>query len=487
MNPLRIFRVIGELIGRVKQTVTTYLMFRRPWRSTVDRTKADYEFYDKARRGLARGLEISGLLLKPVASKTASWVMGRPVQWKVDNENEQTALNDWFQKYHADIMFAFEEAVALSDYYLVVNPDGSLIAIPPHVVTEIVADDDYGSIIGYRVTQRFDHPEEIGKYMIEINEYYADKRVQIIEFENQKPQTYEFPNPIGRLPIIRLSNNRKSNQVFGEAEGAALVATSKSVLHRYGEVIDAGLDGHMIMGRPTPVASFKDAAAMQKFYDTYIKSETKTLADGTTETVYYFDFDPSQLFTVAGDFKYAQPGAFAGETEKLLSILYWIFLEYVEIPEFVMGTAIQGSRASADTQMPIFVRWIEKKRAQVRSWIIELAEVVSAMQSLLTPGIRAFDASAIKLVWEDLTDDDGKLTLDALRWAFAEGLIDRETALQLAPLDVDDIQSVLKKAKEERDEARDEMEARFERQLADGRGNEDEDEDGQDDQIGKAA
>lgn len=479
------FRLISELIGRVKQTYISYWMSRRPWRSTVDETRADYEFWDKVRRGLSRGLEISGLLLNPVASKTASWVLGRPVMWKADNERLSEALNDWFVDHQSDVMAAYEEAVGLGDFFIVVNPDMSLTTVTPDIVEKIVADDDYGEIIGWRITQRFEHPHELGKWMIEINEYYANQRIQQLEFDNGKLEPAIYPNPTGKIPVIHVPNNRRSNETFGQPEGAGLVATSKSVLHRYGEILDAGLDGNLIQGRPTPVAKFKDTQALDAFRTQFIKSETRDLKDGTTEKVEYFDFDPNQLFMVVGDMVYAQPGAFAGETEKLLSILYWIFLEYIEIPEFVMGTAIQGSRASADTQMRIFVRWIEKKRSQVRGWILELADVVASLVSLTTAGMGAVP-SGIRLVWEDLTDEDGQLTLDALRWAFAEGLLDKETTLQLAPIDIDDIQGVLKKAKKEHDEAREDMEKQFEKALADGRGNENEDADQAPD-VGKAA
>ena len=43
---------------------------------TKDFSTADYRYWDSARRGKARGLEISGLLLKPLASKVAAWVLG---------------------------------------------------------------------------------------------------------------------------------------------------------------------------------------------------------------------------------------------------------------------------------------------------------------------------------------------------------------------------------------------------------------------------
>ena len=69
---------IGELIGgngriRVRQI--------NGYAPTRDMATADYRYWDRARRAKARGLEISGLLLKPLASKAAAWVMGSSLGW----------------------------------------------------------------------------------------------------------------------------------------------------------------------------------------------------------------------------------------------------------------------------------------------------------------------------------------------------------------------------------------------------------------------
>ncbi len=127
-----------------------------------------------------------------------------------------------------------------------------------------------------------------------------------------------------------------------------------------------------------------------------------------------------------------------------------------------MGTAIASSKASAETQMPVFIRWIEAKRGDVSGWLLELAQVVMGYLRATSPN--AGDAD-INLIWEDLSGEDGQLTLEVVRWAYTEGLIDRETALQLAPVKIMNIQEVLDKADSENEDPEQDNENEFQENL----------------------
>lgn len=478
MNPMK-WPVIRELIGRVGNLVLT-TRNRWAYRATKDLTRPDSAFWDKARRGLAVGLEISGLLLKPLASKTAQWVMGKPLQFKQNNPRNQEALNEWWVENHSEILFGYEEGVALGNYYLVVNADLTITAVSDDVVDPIVDEQDYSKVIGWKITQRFQHPTEVGRYMVEINEYTDKERVRRVQFETGPEQVERYPNLIGICPVIHIANNRASNDMYGQPEGAALVTNQKSLLHRYGEILDAALDGNIKQGRSTPTIEFKDAQAVRQFMDIYGKTEVDP---ETGERSTYVEFDADKLMAVAGQFSYQSPAAFAAETEKLLGVLYWMFLEHTEMPEFVMGTAITGSKASAETQMPIFIRWIMKKRGQVSGWVLQLAEVVNALQALTMPGVTREKPS---LMWDELTTEDGELTQKYVEWAYSEGLIDKKTALMLAPKKIEDVDAVLAKAAKERDNEGEEQDREFSRAL---RSNQDagDDETNSDDDIELAA
>jgi adenylate cyclase len=75
-------------------------------------------------------------------------------------------------------------------------------------------------------------------------------------------------------------------------------------------------------------------------------------------------------------------------------------------------------------------------------------------------------ARAPVIQWSKLSQDD-KLTLEAISWAFTEGLLDERTALLLAPIEVADIDTVLDLARKERAERMTEVAALLPQDLND--------------------
>lgn len=437
--------IISELIGRTRTVFRTIY----PWSNQVarDLTQVDYRFYDKARRGTAEGLEISGLLLKPVHSKIASWVMGRAPTIETGTPAGDE-LSRWVRLNLADILRGYEDSIALGDAYLVVNPDLSLTVLPPHVVERVADANNFSITVGWRITERWDHPTNPGQYQIIEDVYTATERVRTIRNSGGVVVSAErYPNLLGMVPVVKISNNVGTNELYGRPETEALT----HMLHEYGEVLSAALFGNKRLGRSTPTIEFKDVRALDKFWEINAQRETRTLPDGTTETYETIPFSSDDVMAVVGNFKYAQPGSFAGDTQILLELLYLIFLEHTELPEFVLGSAVSSSKASTDTQMPVFVRFIEKKRTMAGEWMRHLLMIVQGYLVLLSR-LPAVDADELQIIWEDLTNSDGQLTLATIQWAVAEGLMDDETALTLAPVDVDDPKMVIEKARKERKE-----------------------------------
>jgi hypothetical protein len=256
-----------------------------------------------------------------------------------------------------------------------------------------------------------------------------------------------WPNLIGRLPIVHIPNQKQSGEGFGHPEAEALV----TAVQRYGATLEAALDGNQLQGRPTPVLKFETVDGYNQFLSDFATSSNQTLPDGTTQRVLTYDLDLSQLLTVVqSDFSYESPGSFAADTLRLLEVLFLLVLEHTELPEFVFGNAISSSKASAETQLPVFIRFIEKKRAEMGMWLSDIAEIALAYLTLSQPGVGTAEKPLLQ--WEQLEQDDGQLALAVVTWAYTEGLIDKRTALMLAPLDVEDIDAVLAAAESERQE-----------------------------------
>ena len=76
-----------------------------------------------------------------------------------------------------------------------------------------------------------------------------------------------------------------------------------------------------------------------------------------------------------------------------------------------------------------------------------------------------------------LTNADGSLTVQAVQFAFTSGLVDKETALKLLPLDIENPSEVIRKADKEQAERDEEFDRRQEALIAGGRRDQDQEED----------
>lgn len=379
---------------------------------TRDTTQADYRFWDRARRGRARGLELSGLFLKPLGSKVAAWVLGARPVWT------PAVLDAWWAANHAAILRGYEESLHLGDCFLIVNGDLSVSVVPPHVVEPLL--DGEGRLLGWRITEVY-RPDG-GEQTTIIDEYTAEARTRTIK-RGMSVKTDVYPNLTGCIPVIHIANRCGADEMFGRPEGEALVAA----LQRYGDVFDAALKGNIRQGRPTPVIErMGSAEQVQKFWERFGRTETTTLPDGTTETVEVIDFDPDQLLTLGGEatFAYKAPGSFSGDTQTLLNLIFYLVIEHTELPEFAWGGAISSSKASAETQMPPFVKFIEKKRGAAEGWMLQLARVALAYLRLVEPSLQREHDVETAITWPALTERDGRLLLDTVSWAHGAGLVD---------------------------------------------------------------
>lgn len=449
----RIREMIGQA-GTIYRTVSRFIR-RSSYTPTRDWGRPDYAFYDKARRGKAQGLELSGLFLKPLASKIAAWTLGRRPQWRLDNAKSQEALNDWWNDNHADILRAWREALNLGDHFLVINSDLTPTVVPPHIVDPIVDDEDYTHIVGWRITEVIPHPERAADTMRITDEYTETERVRTVEIGGKLLRETRYRNLLGLTAVIHIPNLSGSDEVFGRPEGEPLIPA----LHRYGEMLEAAVEGNVLQGRSTPTAVFQTKEDLDKFWRDNAVNRSRELPDGTTETYQELEFDSSRFLALsAATFDYKSPTSFSQDTERLLGLFFYLVLQHTEIPEFIWGNAIASSKASAESQLGPFLEYIDMRRGEIAKWLIKIAEVVLAYKSLTEPGVVQ---QTPRIQWEKLADQDGNLTLSTVQWAYSEGLIDKRTALMLAPVDIEDIDTVLETAEKEAEEAREQQEEDF--------------------------
>lgn len=460
-------RRIAELIG-LPRPVRTSLSVERTasaLSSTRDAGAGDYAFFDRLRHGKAQGYEISGLLVKPLVSKLASWTLGQCPAFRVpDNERATEALNEWWAAHHSSVVLAYRDAVALGDNYLVINADLSVTSIPPHVIHPLVADDDYSRITGWRIREVYPHPSEPQRSMTITDEYTATRRTRTVETGRQILRREQYPVLIGRVPVVHFANERGSDEMFGRAEADALLV----LLLRYQEAISTALDGNKRQGRPTPVIEgLGTPQEVAAFWELYGTPEVVTLADGTTERRVNLVWDADKMMTLAGNatFSYASPASFTGDTVNLLQLLFYLYVQHTELPEWALGNAIASSRASAETQVEPLVKYIEMRRASAEPFIHAINERVLAYMGLSDVAVTAAQPPEIK--WDSLTNEDGTLKLQVLTWLYGEGLVDKLTALTEAPaVALENPLEIIDKAAEEQAQREEAFEQRQEQLIA---------------------
>src|SRR3989304_1847013 len=149
--------VVKEIIGRAP-LVTTFWGRRFPLTTpSVDKTRPDYEFWDKLRRGKAKGYEFGGLFCGPLAQTVAMSVLGAGINVSLaeekltarsaesdvsqgksvtDDRAEYTnkLLSKMFSRMHSVLLNMLIDLYALGDQWVAVNPDSSISVISPELV-----------------------------------------------------------------------------------------------------------------------------------------------------------------------------------------------------------------------------------------------------------------------------------------------------------------------------------------------------------------
>ncbi len=458
-------QILSELIDGPRRLMVRWKDRYSYTRPTLDPTRSDYRFWDKARRCKAEGLELSGLLLRPLESKIAAWVLGQAPKWKLPDAYTEEKVNQWYTKNLPSIIKAYRDSVGLGDGVAVINADLSVTVVSPNLVEPIVNQNDYSELIGWRIIQSYANPDSgLGStdVMTFVDEYYDDLRVRKQYKGSSLMDVRNFTNLSGEQQVIFIPNNNGSDELFGRAEGEALVPA----LQRYGAILEAACEGNERQGRPVPVIKkFGSMSEVNAFWERFGRIEEQTLPDGTVEKTNVLDLDSDNVITLSGDgeFSWEAPGLFAGDSQVLLTLLFYLVLQHSEIPEFVWGNGLQGSRASAETQLGPFVKWIEMRRGNCLSWLTQMMQVVLEIMSLTDPRIKTDELPVPRFA--PLTEKDGRLTKDVIAFALDNGLITKKTALENLPVEVENVAGELKAATKEQDVEREKAEEAAMRQA----------------------
>jgi hypothetical protein len=480
--------VVQEIIGRAP-IVTTFWGRRYPLTTpSVDKTRPDYEFWDKLRRGKAQGYEFGGLFCWPLAQTVAMSVLGSGISASLITEKPEKrdevatdadAVEDTGTKYtdkllskvlsrtHGVWLNTLIDLYGLGDQWVAVNPDGSFSVISPELVDPEYDKTDYRKLVKVTITSYLD------EYTL-VDEYRVDGRTLTIKKGGAVVETRQFENLIGRLPIVHLPNDISANEIYGRPIYEALL----KLLSRYDDLIVKGMDGAELMGNPIP--TFEGMENVNETIDANasIEDEAYTDIDGNDDTRKMINWDTLSTIFVGkgGSFKFSSPSpGWTVDVRDMLKSLFYLILDFTHVPEGVWGGAIASSRASLEAQMPPYHQYIEGRRVQLEGegtddelgyeangGLYELIDIWLRTRRLTDPQIVV---GPVKIEWPELSENNWEVALKWVSYLKGAGILDDETALTLSGL-VDDPVTVLTKAKEEGLEAqREQME--FQQELGD--------------------
>lgn len=517
---------LSEVIGR-------YTYVKPQWNARVllnlDSVWTDYIFYDALRRGLAIGYEISGpAFCLPAAQTTASYVFGRGINAALVESSvskKMVALNEavlpfpireangqptqskrnavtgnkksapplaplqmqpkakpspsandpvaWtnlqiksmLERNQAFLLTVVVDTYCLGNQYVIVNPDCTFSVASPETVTVEYSASDYRRVerVIIRTKMQNARTEDV---------YTAEKRTLTVNYYDGKPPiVYEYENLIGRIPIIHFTNDRSANEVYGHPiyEGAL------PVMARYDDLIKNMLEGVNLISTPIPMFYGLDNPGATKRENSTAVQYTD--AQGNVQTEYQMRLDKQTGLFIGkgGDGKMLAPQVgFTKDSLDALRQLFLLMLNETHIPELIWGGAISSSKASAESQMPPFIQYIQYRRLmlegqgaepalsiEARGGLLELIDVWLRMYKLLNPTIVV---GPVQMEWPeiDMFGDQWKYMWGT--YFNSTGKITDESALKMSGYFLDPAGEVMKAAgKKPRPPSFDEYEAKLRR------------------------
>ena len=315
----------------------------------------------------------------------------------------------------------------LGDQYVIVNADGSLSIPSPDAVTVERDRIDYRSIIGVTVEMRS------GDLSL-FDEYRADGRTLTIKEgadgrSGSVVSVQEFPNLIGRLPVVHLANGRSAN----ETNGHSIHETLRPLYDQYDDLIYKQLDGAKLLGNPLlAFVGMEDINAVINANEP-AEADTYTDKDGNIATRTQLNIDTNAVLLVGkgGNAKFCGPahrlygGHHAGAQESLLPATRSHRHPRVHLGQRTIQR--QGQHGNPDDAMGT------RHRSAAEGGRDLAAGLVRDLAGHDGPDRWQHCARLVEL-WPPLIQEDEEIRLKYLEFAKLNGLLSDVTVLKLLHL-----------------------------------------------------
>lgn len=442
--------VVQEIIGR--GTGANNFWYSNRFVYTIDRTRHDYRFWDLFRNGLAVGYELVGALANRIPAELSIYVVGDAPSYLIDDPEADEAarkytdgaLARFITRNHALLLAMLYSAYSLGDQWIVVNPDGSLTVPSPDTVTPLYDPTDYRKLVEVQI-----RTSDLG--IVVWDTYRADQRTLKIQ-RGSDIQLLTYANPTGRLPVVQFSNMRRENELFGRPVHDACLPHFMEI----NTLLRKSVGGANVMGNPIPVLE-----GMENLADTIAANSTVeplqyTDPSGVQVTAPQVAFDTQGIMFVGkgGSAKFlAPPIGFSKDIRDIVHDLWRIALNYAGLPEILVGNVVESTRATAEVQLPPFVRLVNALRvsldglgadadgADALGGLLQVMDLFLRMRHLVDPQILV---APVKSLWPTVSETEDMIRLQRVIFAKGANLMDRVETMQLLDLVTDPAASVEK-------------------------------------------
>lgn len=486
------------------ETIGVWSYVKPNWQARVllniDSVAKDVVFWDSLRRGLAPGFEVSGpSFCLPATQTITSYVYGKgitahlmetavnaadarqrvneaaiseangkPLQNKRNavkssltalpkakpnpNNDDRVAwtnlqIQNMLKRNQAFLLAATVDLYCLGNQYIVINPDCTFSIASPETVTVEYSASDYRRPLRVIITTK--------TQTAKVQDTYTDtqRTVTIQYYDARGTQVHEYENLIGRIPIVHWPNDRSANEIYGRP----IYEAGLPIMWRYDNLINNIIEGVTLLGTPIPAFVGLDNPEQTK----QLNSEQYNYLDenGTQQTgwITRLDRQTGLYLGKGGDAKMLSTNVgFTKDSLDALRQLFLLWLNQTHIPELIWGGAINSSKASAETQMPPFIQYINFRRLmlegqgadpalgiEANGGLLELIDIWLRTYKLLNPNIVV---APVHIEWPEVDIMNDQLRYMWGTYLSGTGKITDETTLRMSGYVKDPAAEVMKAA-----------------------------------------
>lgn len=447
--------------------------------SEIDYNENNYDlfraiYYNSTVNTVGVDYQIAAALGKPIVNIAAGYVLGKGFSVELDNPNNDSLIeqaedniNQWVKDNEKIFLDIARHGYRDGDAYLHIDEYGQLSEYDARGVDEII-DPVSGKTIGFDVKRRVEETDKYGNNatsVIYVKQYRTDS-IRIYRYEESQPENIgvlwekmitrdgykdipraedgtleNIPREYIRersLPVIALHNEPEAEAVYGNSDYQNLL----SLFANYSGVIKAATKGSKYNAVPTlkirglsnpttteqKVSSGKSLAAQALDYEDnqeYQRSNKEGIEWGQ-DSVLYLSKD--------SDADFINGNGFMNDLSKVLEIYFYLFVQGSETPEYVFGTAVSSSKASTDSQAPVFITKIVRKQLEFQHFVQKVVNAYIERRALMSDYLYqqlVEKAPSVRVAFPPIDNDDVTLSFESVKWAYENNLITAGKALEI--------------------------------------------------------